>query len=99
MPDSFQPTGNISDALMHQNSQNKLILPFIGSVTFPDDEGKLFKFWFHPKEATIYWDADKGSTENIWRGSIGEKHLYLFVSFIYQLFCVHQGRFQKCISF
>jgi len=41
--------------------------PHRGWVTFPDD--RKYSFWFYPSEKTIYWDADKGRTNNIWRGN------------------------------
>ena len=39
-----------------------------GYVTFPDD--RKYKFWYHTDEAKIYWDNDKGKTNNIWHGKI-----------------------------
>ena len=37
-----------------------------GFVHFPND--RKYKFWYRTDEATVYWDADKGKTRNIWRG-------------------------------
>ena len=39
----------------------------IGFVTFPDD--RKYKFWYHTDEAKIYWDNDKGKTNNVWTGN------------------------------
>ena len=37
-----------------------------GFVTFPDD--RKYRFWYHTDKAKIYWDNDKGNTNNIWTG-------------------------------
>merc|ERR1712154_23320 len=39
-----------------------------GLLHFPDD--RRYSFWYYPQECNIYWDNDRGQTDNIWYGNI-----------------------------
>ena len=51
-----------------------------GHVVFPDD--RKYNFWYYPQEATIYWDNDKGKTNNIWKGKgwLGIQQMFQIMS-------------------
>ncbi len=42
-----------------------------GAVLFTDD--RLYKFWYHNREAIIYWDKNNGT--HIWKGQLGTNEL------------------------
>ena len=44
---------------------DKTDVPYRGVADFPRE--REYPFWYYPDERTIYWDNDKGATNNIWR--------------------------------
>ena len=38
----------------------------IGFANFPDD--RKYEFYYHSDDCCIYWDNDRGLTDNIWKG-------------------------------
>jgi len=42
------------------------VYPQTGTVNFPDESER--EFYYYPDEAVIYWNADKGNTDDTWTG-------------------------------
>ena len=64
---------------------------YTGFIDFPDRTAGPLNFWYHADEAKIYWENDKGNTENIWTGIGRDRSKSKFYAFLLYFFSLLTG--------